>query len=333
MSQPLLKDVAEKTQVKGVYLCTRKNMPFARNGRAYLSLVITDRSAQLEARVWEQAEAAARRFAEFELVRIEGTAVSYQGRIQLHLTEVERASDEGLDPADFLPVGPRPVEALWIDLKTLAATVRTPPLRALIDAALGDETLAASMRRCPAAKTIHHAYVGGLLEHTLSVARLADSIATHYAQAAPGLVNRDLAVVGAILHDIGKTRELATERGLGYTDAGRLVGHIALGMSILDALLAKLPEFPEEMALRLRHVVLAHHGQLEFGSPKRPKTPEAFVVHYADQLDCQLGYLRDLFGREGERWTSYQKIYDRYFFRGDGTLAEEDGEGEGDEPA
>jgi 3'-5' exoribonuclease len=313
----LLKDVVEKSRVRGVYLCTQKTLARGRNDRTYLSLTLADRSAALEARVWDQAEAVARKFAEADLVRVEGTAVLYQGRVQLHLADVARAEDPGLDPADFVPASAVPVDEMWRDLRALAATVQSAPLRGLLDAVLDDPALAELLRRCPAAKSIHHAFVGGLLQHTLSVARVVDAACAHYAREAPGLVDRDLALCGAILHDLGKTRELAADRGFAYTDVGRLLGHIVLGDALVEEKLRAFPDFPPELALRLRHVLIAHHGEREFGSPKRPKTVEAFMVHHADALDCQLGFLRELFEREQPRgWSSYQKLYDRYFLRG-----------------
>ena len=321
----LLKDVVEKSRVRGVYLCTQKTLARGRNDRAYLSLTLADRSGDLEARVWEQAEQVTSRFAELDLVRVEGTAVVYQGRLQLHLADVERADDPGLDPGDFVRASELPLDELWRDLRALVATVQSAPLRALLDAVLDDPALAERLRRCPAAKSIHHAFVGGLLQHTLSVARLVDLACAHYAREAPGLLDRDLALCGAILHDLGKTRELTADRGLGYTDIGRLLGHIVLGDALVEEKLRSIPDFPPELALRLRHVLVAHHGEREFGSPKRPKTAEAFLVHHADALDCQLGFLRDLFAREQTRgWSSYQKLYDRYFFR---ALEEETGGG------
>lgn len=312
----MLKDVVERSRVRGVYLCTQKTLARGRNDRAYLNLTLADRSGELEGRVWDQAEAVAGRFAELDLVRVEGTAVVYQGRLQLHLADVVRADDPGLDPADFVRASELPVEELWRDLRALAATVQSAPLRRLLDAVLDDPELAERLRRAPAAKSIHHAYVGGLLQHTLSVARVVELACTHYAREAPGLVDRDLALTGAILHDLGKTRELTAERGLGYTDIGRLLGHIVLGDALVEEKLRAIPDFPPEVALRLRHVLVAHHGEREFGSPKRPKTVEAFLVHHADALDCQLGFLRDLFAREQTKgWSSYQRLYDRYFLR------------------
>jgi 3'-5' exoribonuclease len=319
----LLKDLVDRARVRGVFLCTQKSLPVGRNGKPYLSLTLADRSASVDARVWDQADAVAQRFAEMDLVQVEGTAVLYQGRLQLHLTTVERAVDPALDVADFMPAASAPVDDMWEGLRQLVASVASLPLRGLLEEVLDDPGLAPAFRRCPAAKSIHHASVGGLLEHTLSVARLVDAICGHYAAAAPGLIDRDLALAGAILHDLGKVRELSSAQGFGYTDEGRLLGHIVLGDELVAARIQRHPDFPAELALRLRHVLVAHHGALEHGSPRRPKTMEAIVVHLADQLDCQAGFLRDLFAREGvQRWSSYQKIYDRYFFHAGGEVGE-----------
>ena len=317
MKTPDLKQLAERARVQGIFLCTRKSLAIGRNGKSYLNLTLTNPTGSVEARVWDQAEAVAQRFHDFELVRVDGTLMLYQGRLQLHVSELARVEDPELTVSQFLPAGPVPAPLLWADLQQLVASVNRPPLRTLLDAVLADPLIARPLMACPAAKSIHHAYVGGLLEHTLSVARLTDMIAGHYAR--PSLLDRDLAVTGAILHDLGKTQELSSEQGFNYTDAGRLIGHIVLGIQMIDAKIAAIPDFPPLLALQLRHILLAHHGELEHGSPKRPKMMEAFAVHYADLLDCQAGYLRDLFERESsERWTSYQKLHDRYFFNRQG---------------
>ncbi|HEY3357305.1 MAG TPA: HD domain-containing protein [Polyangia bacterium] len=313
MDTPDLKELADRARVKGVFLCTRKSLAVGRNGKPYLNVTLANPTGSVEGRVWDQADAVAQRFHDFELVRVDGTMTLYQGRLQLHVSELARVEDPELTISQFLPTGPVPAKLMWADLVALVGTVGSVPLRALLEAILADPVIAQQLMACPAAKSIHHAYMGGLLDHTLSVARLTDMIAAHYAR--PQLLDRDLAVTGAILHDLGKTQELSSEQGFNYTDAGRLVGHIVLGVQMIDAKIAAIPDFPAALALQLRHILLAHHGELEHGSPKRPKMMEAFVVHYADLLDCQAGYLRDLFSRESnERWTSYQKLYDRYFF-------------------
>ncbi|MCX5838300.1 MAG: HD domain-containing protein, partial [Deltaproteobacteria bacterium] len=192
--------------------------------------------------------------------------------------------------------------------------VKTPCLSALLQSFFQDEKIAGLFRRAPAAKGFHHVYIGGLLEHTLSVVRLLDRAAGHYAG-----VNRDLLIAGGILHDIGKIYEFSFERIVEYSDPGRLVGHIVMGVEMVDAKIAAIPDFPEQTAMELRHLMLSHHGVLEFGSPKRPKTLEALIVHCIDDLDAKVNAFQETIreARGGESdWTPYHRLFDRYIYKG-----------------
>ena len=187
----------------------------------------------------------------------------------------------------------------------------------MLQSYLRDDALVARFKLAPAARSIHHAYQAGLLEHTLSVVRLTDHICEHYRSAAPGLLNRDLCLVGAFLHDLGKVWEISSELGYQYTDEGKLIGHLVLAVRDLDRRLAALPEFSPALAEHLRHIILSHHGRLEFGSPKRPQTVEALVVHRADDLDGQLGNVRSAFAITPEgSWTAFLPPQDGAFFHG-----------------
>ena len=196
----------------------------------------------------------------------------------------------------------------------MSSRSRPPAWSALLQAFFEDETIAALFRRAPAAKGFHHVYIGGLLEHTLSVVRLLDRAAGHYAG-----VNRDLLIAGGILHDIGKIYEFSYERIVEYSDPGRLVGHIVMGVEMVDAKIAAIPDFPEQTAMELRHLILSHHGVLEYGSPKRPKTLEALIVHYMDDLDAKVNafqeYIREARDEESD-WTPYHRLFDRYIYKG-----------------
>jgi len=316
-SRRSIAELQDRDRVEETYLCLRKTLPSDRYGRRYLSLVLSDRTGQLEALLWDEAERRAERFAALDLVQVSGTAVLFQGRLELHLQDVRRVDPAGVRIEEFYQQPPRDPAQMWGELKALLASVQDAELARLIRSMIEDEHLVQQLWAAAAGRSVHHGYPGGLLEHTLSVAQLADRLCEHYRRAMPGLLNRDLCLVGAFLHDLGKLRELSTDPVCQYTDSGRLLGHLVLGLQLLDRKLEALPGFPSALADHLRHIVLSHHGRLEYGSPKRPKTAEALLVHRADELDGHLASLRDIFARSpGQGWTAYQSVHDRCFFRG-----------------
>ena len=310
-------DLQDKEKVEEVYLCLRKSVPVDRNGRRYLNLILGDRTGQMEALLWEDPERKAERFAALDLVSVSGTVALFQGRLQMHLSDVRHVEREGQPLDEFRQLAQRAPGEMWGELQALLLTVAEPSLRALVQSYLEDGELLARFKLAPAARAIHHAYQSGLLEHTLSVVRLTDRICEHYRSAAPGLLNRDLCLLGAFLHDIGKVWEIGPELGYQYTDEGKLIGHLVLALRDLDRRIDAQPGFPPALADHLRHIILSHHGRLEFGSPKRPKTAEAMVVHRADDLDGQLGNLRAAFALTPPgSWTAYLPAQDRQFFHG-----------------
>lgn len=310
-------DLRERTSVTEVYLVTHKAMPLSKNGKPYLALTLTDRTGSLDARVWDNASQVSGRFEDADFVRVKGTTVLYQERLQLHVQTLERVDESTVSHTDFLPGSATPPEVLWSELTALLESVASPHLRRLLDQVLDDEVFVEAYQRVPAGKSIHHARLGGLLEHSLSVCRLVDTICAAYSEAYPDLLDRDLLLTAAFLHDAGKTRELSTIRKFEYTDAGRLVGHIVLGLELVSAHLDRLEDFPEDLALHLRHLLLSHHGELDYGSPKRPKTAEAWILHVVDLLDCRMDQTAELVARlPPGGWTPFQKLHDRYFWRG-----------------
>lgn len=304
--------------VREIYLVKRKALLTSpSNGRPYLSLVLTDRSGDVDARVWDKAEQLGSRFDEDGFVRVDGRTVRYQGRIQLHVSSVEPVEAETLSADDFMPRTSMSMEELFGHIQALLETVGNPHLRAVLDRILADEIFAEAYRRAPGGKTIHHARLGGLMEHNLTMCRLIDGICPVYEEAMPGLVDRDLLITAALLHDCGKTLELSTERHFDYTDAGRLVGHVVLGYELVSRHMELVPDMPPALALHLKHLLLSHHGELEHGAPKRPKTVEAWILHYVDILDCRVAQTAELVqGLPAGEWTAYQRLYDRYFWRG-----------------
>ena len=280
-----------------------------------MTLKLRDRSGEVEGRLWDRVDEMSARFAKDDFIRVTGKASVYMGKMQLVLQDLERLEDSAVDLADFLPVSTRSVDAMVEQLRSVVAGLDDPHLRGLMEAFLTDSGFMAGYTRAPAAKAMHHVYLGGLLEHSLAVAALAADICARYPD-----INRDLLVVGALLHDVGKVEELRYKRSFEYTDAGKLLGHIVIGVELVEARLRHLPDFPPELAVLLKHLLLSHHGQYEFGSPKRPKTMEAVILNFLDDLDSKINGVRTHIEKEPDSdssWTQYHRLYDRYFHKGD----------------
>ncbi|HSN15492.1 MAG TPA: HD domain-containing protein, partial [Anaeromyxobacteraceae bacterium] len=318
------KDVKEGERPKSLFLVTRKAILTAKSGKTYLAVTFQDKTGELEGRAFEKIEELAALFEEKDTVEVEGIAGTFQGRPQLKIETIARVDAAALDPADFAWVRPPEVkkpekaekaggeEALWAELLALVEAVADPHVRTLIKAFTEDDDVAARLRRDAAAKTVHHAYPGGLLEHTVSCLKLAHRIADHYPQ-----VDRDLLVAGAFFHDIGKIRELSLEKNAEYTDEGRLVGHVVMAAQWIHDK-ARRTGVPRDLEHQIVHIVLAHHGRQEYGSPRPPMTLEAAIVHYIDDLDSRVNSWLNLMGREGgsRRWTNSDNVYEQPIWRG-----------------
>src|SRR5512133_1202335 len=321
------KDVKEGERVKSLFLVTRKAILTAKSGKTYLAVTFQDKTGELEARAFEKIEELAALFEEKDTVEAEGTIGTFQGRPQIRLEAVAKADASTLDAADFAwtpppePKKPEKVEkaeraggeeTLWTELLALVDAVADAHVKALIKAFVEDDDIAGRLRRGAAAKTVHHAYPGGLLEHTVSCLKLAHRIADQYPQ-----VDRDLLVAGAFLHDVGKIRELSIEKNAEYTDEGRLVGHLVMAAQWIHDK-ARRAGVPRELEHQIVHIVLAHHGRVEFGSPRPPMTLEAMIVHYIDDIDSCVNSWLNLMGREGgnRRWTDANNVYEQPIWRG-----------------
>ncbi|MCK9230701.1 MAG: HD domain-containing protein [Syntrophales bacterium] len=306
-------------KIRGVFLVTEKNLAVSQKGNPYLSLKLRDRSGDIEARVWEDALAVSEGFKKGDLVSVQGRAVNFRDVLQLSLYECDPVTDANLNPADFSPASRHDVEGMFAELAAIMDTVENPHLGALLRRIFDNPETTHAFKHAPAAKGFHHAYIGGLLEHTLSVTRLMIAVSGHYED-----LNRDLLITGCILHDIGKITELSYSTMIDYTDEGRLVGHIVLGVEMADRVIRELEGFPEHLALELRHILLSHHGLLEYGSPKRPKTREALLINFIDDLDAKMNAFETHMagGDDDSPWTNYHRLLDRFLYRGpkpDGT--------------
>lgn len=304
--------VQENELIKGFYLVREKRMGTTRGGEPFISLILADRTAELEAKVWERAEEQTGLFQRGDVIEIEGRAGSYRGRIQLTVNRL-RPVTEGVEPNMFLESSKKDPAAMLKSLRALLRDMRQENLKALAERFLNDRRFISLFKQAPAAKNFHHGYLGGLLEHTLSVCQMARQAAEQYPE-----LDGDLLMTGAFLHDIGKTRELTFARHIDYSDEGRLLGHLVLGTAMLDEKLAGLRSFPEDLAIRLKHMLLSHHGQYEFGSPKRPKFLEAFALHLIDDLDAKMNGLSRFMDRDRQEgaWTDFNRLFERYFLKG-----------------
>jgi len=308
------KDIRTGDRVSEVFLAAEKNLAYSQKGAPYLNLRLRDRTGELDGKVWDNALAWDKTFKKGDLIRVQARAQSFKNAIQLSIIEIGKVADREVELADFFPVAKGDLDEMFAAILGYAAQVKTPCLAALLASFLEDEGIAALFRRAPAAKGFHHIYIGGLLEHTLSVVRLLDRAAAHYQG-----IDRDLLITGGILHDIGKIHEFSFDRIVEYSDAGRLIGHIVMGVEMIDRKIAAIPDFPEQMAMELRHLILSHHGVLEYGSPKRPKTLEALIVHYMDDLDAKVNAFQETIreARDDESdWTPYHRLFDRYIYKG-----------------
>jgi 3'-5' exoribonuclease len=249
-------------------------------------------------------------------VEASGGAIAYQGRVQLKVHDVRRSEEGAKDLSEYLPVSRKGIEPLWAALQGYVAEVRDGDLKKLLAAVFPDppETdVALRFRRAPGGKTMHHDYIGGLLEHTVSVVGICRFLSSHYEG-----VNGDLLTAGALLHDVGKVHELSYEGAFDYTDEGRLLGHLYMGAEYVEGVCGSIPGFPREKAILLKHMVLSHHGELEYGSPKRPKILEAVLLHFVENMDAKVTAFNDAIEElpEGTRWTDYQRMFERYLFSG-----------------
>ena len=299
--------------VEGFFLAKEKTASKTKTGSLYLSLRLTDRTGEIEGRVWDKAAEFAPLFEKDDFIKVQGEVDEFQGVPQLRILRLRKAAGGEIDPADFLPKTAQDVDSLLSEIGEILKSVRNPHLRVLLESFLTDEEFVKKFKTAPAAKAMHHVYLGGLLEHTLSVLRLIRLVAPQYKDLDP-----DLLLSGGFLHDVGKVDELAYERSFGYTDRGRLLGHITLTAEMLDRKIQGLPDFPETLALLLKHLVLSHHGEYIFGSPKRPKTLEALLLHHLDDLDAKMNAFASWIEKEKEspsRWTSYHKLFDRFILK------------------
>jgi 3'-5' exoribonuclease len=324
MQRRFVNQLGHQETIDQVFLASQKQLRPNRNGNLYLQVELSDRSGSLAARMWNAADADYRSFEDGDFVRVEGSTQIYQGGLQMIATSICRARPDEIDLADFMQLSPAEIDRLAARLAELLRGMRDPHLRNLAECFLADEEFMRRFTRTPAGVKNHHAYPGGLLEHVVNLMEIAARIADRYPAIDP-----DLLRIGAFLHDMGKIEELSSERGFAYTDAGQMLGHIVLAITILDQKLHEAEklsgeEIPAETKLRLKHMVISHHGEYEFGAPKLPMTLEAIALHYLDNLDAKIHHFQQLLRDDANldsAWTQFHHNLNRKLFKGNGDSA------------
>ena len=308
-----LKDIKQGEKVSSSFLVAEKNMAFSQKGSPYLTVKLKDKTGELDGKVWDNAVEFDRQFKKGDIIAIEGRANTYKNSIQISIIGIKKCNWEEVEPTDYLPGAKGDVNAMYGALLDYIDGVQSKPLQELLYALFKEEKTAELFKRAPAAKGFHHIYLGGLLEHTLSVVRLLTKIADHYQN-----LDRDMLIAGGLLHDIGKIYEFSYDQLIEYSDEGRLIGHIVMGVEMINKKIAALPDFPVQLALELRHIILSHHGEFAYGSPKRPKTMEALAVHYMDDLDAKLNAFQSFTADSNNAdsdWTIYNRFFERYLYK------------------
>ncbi len=312
MEKVYLSDLDEGQQVYNIFQVKKKELvPFKEKQGKFLSLVLGDKSGEMDGKVWEKAEDLAQGFALHDFIVIKGVVTKYNQKLQITVENLKKITVKEKDLLHFLPVSPRDLDEMWAELRDIVNTIKNKYLIVLVNSVFSDPETADKFRRAPAAKAHHQAYIGGLLEHTLNVVQIAKRIGENYAE-----TDVDLLLAGALFHDIGKIAEFSYDRAIDYNDAGRLLGHIVMGTNLIDQKIAAIDEFPETLRLKVLHMIVSHHGRYEWQSPKRPKFLEAAILHQADLLDAEIDKFIKAKTEETEELWPYIRNLDRYVFKG-----------------
>lgn len=311
MEKQTIQSLKDRDVVEALFIVKEKNVGVGKNGRPFMGLQLGDATGTIDARLWDRVDELAKDFEVGDVLKVKGLVQLFQNRRQLILHRLERVDSDSINFADFIPQSSKDTEDMFVELLQMVRTMKNDHLRQLVLDTLEDPEIRPLILRAPAAKSIHHAWLGGLLEHILSICKIMDFMGNHYS-----FLNRDLLLFGGIFHDIGKIWELSYENGFSYTDRGRLLGHMQLACELIDKKASRILGFNEELRDICKHIILSHHGKLEYGSPKRPKFPEAMIVAMVDEFDSKVSTMMTLIESErssGEKWSRYSELFDRYF--------------------
>jgi 3'-5' exoribonuclease len=301
MKSHYVSDLADGQAVASLFIVREKEVRSSpRTGKSWLQLQLGDRTGLISAKMWENFDALVATFERDDVIQIRGRVKVYKGEKELTIEQIAPALERDYELIDFLPHTKFDVEKLYSELRSAVASIRNPWLGRLLASVVEDPVIAPRLKRAPAAMTMHHAYIGGLLEHVVSLLGLAEATAAHYLE-----LDRDLLIAGVVLHDIGKTEELRYARGVDYTTEGRLLGHISIGVIMVREKMRAIAGFPEPLAVLVEHMILSHHGSYEFGSPALPQTREALALHFLDDIDSKMAAARQTIesSEPGEIWT------------------------------
>jgi 3'-5' exoribonuclease len=314
MKEIFISDLQANQVVTTTFLVKFREVRTKRSGEPYLSLILGDNSGDLDAKMWENVGEAESTVDRDDFVKVKGIIQVFRNKPQLTIHKLRKCRDEEIDFADYFPRTTKDVEEMFEELLNLVDKIQNSHLRELLMNVLMDESFAAKFKQAPAAKVLHHAWLGGLLEHTLSLCKLCRLIASHYPD-----IDLDLLLSGAVLHDVGKTEELSYHRSFAYTNEGQLLGHIILELDFINEKISQIDGFPPELKTLIQHLIISHHGEYEFGSPKLPMFPEALVLHCLDNLDSKLEAMRAILRNDSNiegSWTSYNQMFGRPLFKG-----------------
>jgi 3'-5' exoribonuclease len=311
-----IKELAEKQIIESVFLIKEKTVSQGKNGKPFMVLLLSDKTGSMDSRLWDKVDELKDVAHIGELVKVKGLIQIFQGRKQMVIHRIEKVENSSQFPMELFIVESRfDVKALFAEVMSYVSSVKNPQIQQLLKDTLEDPELKELILKSPAARSIHHAFKGGLLEHILSICKTMNFMAQHYS-----FLNRDFLIFGAIYHDIGKVVELSIDNGIQYTDRGRLIGHLEIGCELIDKKTSRILGFDSELRDLLKHIVLSHHGKLEFGSPKKPKFLEAVMVSMIDELDSKMDTIFQFVDAErqsGEKWSRYNAMFDRYFLLDD----------------
>lgn len=300
-----LKDYKEGDRISEIYLCKFKQSAVTKNGKPYENVILQDKSGTMDAKIWDPYSAGIEDFDTLDFIEVFGDIVSFQGACQVNVKRIRRCNEGEYDPAEYLPVSKKDIGQMYGQLKGLIASLENPFCKQLLEKLfVEDQDFAKKFCNSSAAKTVHHGFVGGLLEHTLSVTKLCDYYCSQYP-----ILKRDLLLTAAMCHDIGKTRELSPFPENDYTDIGNLLGHIVIGSEMVSDVAKQIPGFPPTLLGELKHCILAHHGELEYGSPKKPALVEAEALNFADNTDAKMETFTELLeGTSETGWLGYNRM-------------------------
>ena len=297
----------EGETISDIYLCKSKQTMKTKAGKSYYSLVLQDKTGTIDTKVWDLS-GGIEHFESLDFIKVDGQVTSFQNSLQLNVRRIRRVQEMEYDARDYMPTSQYNIEDMYKELVTFIGTIKEPHLRALAESYyINDKEFVKSFVKHSAAKSVHHGFVGGLLEHTLGVMKLCDFYCTRYA-----MLNRDLLMTAALFHDIGKTRELSLFPANDYTDAGQLIGHIVIGVEMIHDRIRDIKGFPETLANELKHCIVAHHGELEYGSPKKPALMEAMALNLADNTDAKMQTMTEIFKNTEDNleWLGFNRILD-----------------------